>query len=150
MAASQLYGTSPPTLLIVDMQNGSCHSDGSFVKLHLPASRHMSIVPTINTLRKWSHARKIPVIYSRLEFNPEYTDSGLIMSSQHELKALHAFARGTWDANIVDDLEPDKSRWRSSSRRLATRLLRYGTRSFVGSERDRSVACDWRWEECVR
>lgn len=109
MATSQLSGASRPALLIVDMQNGFCHSDGSFGRLHLPVSRHMSIVPTINALRKWSHARKILVIYTRLEFSSDYIDSGLIMSSQHELKAMNAFVRGTWDAKIVDDLKPDDS-----------------------------------------
>lgn len=109
MASAQLPSASLSALLTVDMQNGFCHPNGSFSKLHLPVSRHMSIVPSINVLRKWSHAHKVPVIYTRLEFSPDYTDSGLIMSSQQELKAMHAFVRGTWDADIIDALKPNES-----------------------------------------
>jgi ureidoacrylate peracid hydrolase len=93
-------------LVIVDMQNGFCHPDGSFSKLTLPVSRHTAIVPAISLLRAWSHSRNIPVIFTRLEFDADYSDSGLVMADQPQLRKLSAFVRGTWDAAIVDELKP--------------------------------------------
>jgi ureidoacrylate peracid hydrolase len=93
-------------LLIVDMQNGFCHPDGSFSKLTLPVSRHTAIVPAISLLRAWSHSHNIPVIFTRLEFDADYSDSGLVMADQPQLRKLSAFVRGTWDAAIVDELKP--------------------------------------------
>lgn len=95
-------------LMIIDMQNGFCHPDGSFSKLGLPTSRHMAIVPTIDALRTWCHSHKIPVIYTRLEFSADYSDSGLVMADQPQLRELNAFVRGTWDAAIIDELKPEK------------------------------------------
>ena len=98
-----------PALLIIDMQNGFCHSEGSFAKLGLPATRNLTIVPAINELRKLFHEHGLPVIYTREGWNEDYSDSGILLDSDlfKPLKELKGFIRGTWDFEIIDDLAPD-------------------------------------------
>lgn len=101
---------SHPALLIIDMQNGFCHPDGCFGKLGMPVSNHLAIVPTINKLRAASHAAKIPVIFTRLCYNEDYSDAGVQMEEQPQVKELRGFVRGTWDADVLDELTPDTNR----------------------------------------
>lgn len=101
---------SHPALLIIDMQNGFCHPAGCFGKLGMPVSNHLAIVPTINKLRAASHAAKIPVVFTRLCYNEDYSDAGVQMEEQPQVKELRGFVRGTWDADILDELAPDTTR----------------------------------------
>lgn len=101
---------SHPALLIIDMQNGFCHPDGCFGKLGMPVSNHLAIVATINKLRAASHAAKIPVIFTRLCYNEDYSDAGVQMEEQPQIKELRGFVRGTWDADVLDELAPDTTR----------------------------------------
>lgn len=101
---------SHPALLIIDMQNGFCHPDGCFGKLGMPVSNHLAIVATINKLRAASHAARIPVIFTRLCYNEDYSDSGVQMEEQPQIKELRGFVRATWDADVLDELAPDTTR----------------------------------------
>lgn len=100
---------SHPALLIIDMQNGFCQSKGSFSRLGLPVSSHLAIVPAINSLRSAFHAKGLPVFFTRMGFNNDYSDSGILLESLPALKDIDAFVRGTWDAEILDELTPNKS-----------------------------------------
>lgn len=101
---------SHPALLIIDMQNGFCHPEGCFGKLGMPVSNHLAIVETINRLREASHAAKIPVIFTRLCYNEDYSDAGVQMEDLPQIKELRGLVRGTWDAEILDELVPDTNR----------------------------------------
>jgi ureidoacrylate peracid hydrolase len=109
-----VYLRSRPTLLIVDMQNGFCHSSGTFAKMGLPVARLMGIVPTINNLRAVAHSHEIPVIYLRVGYKTDYSDSGIMLESwpggSAIVKELKGFIQGTWDTDIVDELKPDTSK----------------------------------------
>lgn len=101
---------SHPALLIIDMQNGFCHPDGCFGKLGMPVSNHLAIVETINELRAASHAAEIPVIFTRLCYNEDYSDAGVQMEELPQIKELRGLIRGTWDAEVLNELAPDTSR----------------------------------------
>lgn len=98
---------SHPALLIIDMQNGFCHPEGCFGKLGMPVSNHLAIVATINKLRAASHAAKVPVIFTRLCYNQDYSDAGVQMEELPQIKILRGLIRGTWDADVLDELAPD-------------------------------------------
>ncbi|KAJ4297436.1 hypothetical protein N0V90_005327 [Kalmusia sp. IMI 367209] len=66
------------------MQNGFCHPNGRFGKLGLSVANHLDIVSAINKLSTASHATK--------------------------MQKLKGFVRGTWDADVLDDLAPDTSK----------------------------------------
>ena len=100
-----------PALLIIDMQNGFCHPDGSFANMGLPTGRHLSIVPAISTLRSTFRERGYPIIYTREGWNAEYSDSGILLDGAMfaPLKDMRGLIRGTWDFEIIDELAPDES-----------------------------------------
>lgn len=97
---------SRPALLISDMQNASCHPDGSFGKSGLAVSNHMVIVPSINKLRGIFHSLKLPVVHTRLGFADNYSDSGIILERLPHFKDMKAFVRGSWDTDIIEELKP--------------------------------------------
>lgn len=97
---------SHPALLIIDMQNGFCHPEGCFGKLGMPLSNHLAIVPIINKLRAASHAASTPVIFTRLCYNENYSDAGVQMEELPQIKELRGLIRGTWDADVLDELTP--------------------------------------------
>ena len=98
---------SKPALLIVDMQNGFCHTQGTFGTLGMPVANHLQIVPTINKIREACHAARVPVYFTRLGFSADFSDTGIQFEDFPQMKDLGAFVRGTWDAQILDDLAPD-------------------------------------------
>ena len=97
---------SHPALAIIDMQNGFCHPSGSFGKSGLPTTNHMAIVPTINRLKALCRDRGIPIIYTQMAWNEDYSDAGLLADTIPDLKANKGLIRGTWDVEILDDLKP--------------------------------------------
>jgi ureidoacrylate peracid hydrolase len=70
----------------------------------------MTIVPTINKLRTVAHSHGVPVIYLRMGFAADYSDSGICLEQLPAAKYLEGFIRGTWDTEIVDELTPDESK----------------------------------------
>lgn len=106
-APAKIQLRSSPALLIVDMQNGFCHPSGTFGKLGMDISNHVAVIPAIQRLRSLAHRHGIPVIFTRIGFAADYSDSGLIGETIPAIKDLKGFVRGTWDAAIVDDLSPD-------------------------------------------
>ena len=100
---------SKPALLIIDMQNGFCHPSGTFAKMGLNISNHSVVIPAIQQLRSLVRKRGLPVIYTRICFKPDYSDSGLIGETVPGLKEMHGFVRGSWDAAVVIELSPDET-----------------------------------------
>ncbi|KAK4498112.1 hypothetical protein PRZ48_010768 [Zasmidium cellare] len=105
---------SPPALLIVDMQNTFCHPDGVFVKagIQVPPSTIAGAATQINRLRAAFHAANFPVIFMGYAFNEDYSNAGILWDfpGGDQMKANKILVRGTWDAEIIDELKPDESK----------------------------------------
>ena len=97
---------SHPSLFIIDMQNGFCHPNGTFSKIGMPTSRLLDVVPAISRLRALCHAHDIPVFYTAGSLNADYSDAGIQIDDYPAVRDLKGFVRGTWDAQILDDLQP--------------------------------------------
>ena len=96
---------SAPALLVVDMQNGFCHKQGSFAKLD-SQSDPTAIVPRINQLRSAFRAAHIPVFFLTTGYNADYSDRRG-RDRGDRLEQLQGLIRGSWDADILDELTPD-------------------------------------------
>lgn len=96
-----------PALLVVDMQNGFCHTSGTFAKLGMDVSNMDAVIPSIARLVALFHSQKLPVIFTRLGFNEDYSDAGIMLEQRFSaIKDTKGFVRGTWDAEVVDGLKP--------------------------------------------
>lgn len=95
---------SAPALVVIDMQNGFCHKQGSFAKMGMQ-SDPTAIIPHINQLRSAFHAANIPVFFVRTGYNADYSDR-----RPHDrgdrVEKLGGLLRGSWDAEIIDELTP--------------------------------------------
>lgn len=93
-------------LVVVDMQNGFCHRDGS-VGMRLDISEHRAIVPRIAQVVQAAHDALVPVFWSRQEHLPGDAALQRHRLSNHLQKLEYVpCLRGTWDAEILEDLQP--------------------------------------------
>ncbi|EPE28837.1 Isochorismatase-like hydrolase [Glarea lozoyensis ATCC 20868] len=97
---------SSPALLVVDMQNGFCHPSGSFNKIGLPISRQAMIAPKIEHITSVCRTPGIPTFYTKMEFDGNFSDAGIILDGPPGVKEAEGFVRGSWDAQILDILHP--------------------------------------------
>ena len=94
-------------LLVVDMQNGFCHDDGSVNQVGLPASRLQPAIEPCRRLIAAGRGANIPIIYTRYVYRPDYTDGGVMVHELiPDLKNGHCLAAGTWDIEVLDELAP--------------------------------------------
>jgi ureidoacrylate peracid hydrolase len=89
------------------MQNGFCSDKGSVNQIGLPAAALQPAIEPCVQLVAAARAAKVPIIFTRYVYRPDYTDGGVMV---HELipdlakgKCLRA---GTWDAEVIDELAP--------------------------------------------
>jgi nicotinamidase-related amidase len=118
-------------LLIVDMQNAFCRDDGSFAKLGFDVSLLKAAIGPCRRLAAAAHQANVPVIFTRLRYAADYRDGGIaIRYMTPEFVEARCLAAGTWDIEIVDELEPspgdhvvDKNRFSAFYAESFERLL---------------------------
>lgn len=90
-------------LMVIDMQNGFCSEDGSVNAIGLPAARLRTAVPGCERLVAAARKAKLPVIYTRYMYRPDYADGG-IMANELIPDLKKTLKAGTWDVEVVDEL----------------------------------------------
>jgi ureidoacrylate peracid hydrolase len=93
-------------LLVVDMQNGFCHADGSVAR-RLDISGYRAPVPFVAALVRAAHEASIQVVWSRQEHRED--DAGRLghRIPNHTSKLGYVpCLEGTWDAEILAELKP--------------------------------------------
>lgn len=97
-------------LVVVDMQNGFCHSDGSVDRIGLPAANLQPAVAPCRQLVAAARQAGVPIIYTRYVYRPDYTDGGVMVHELiPDLKQGQCLKAGTWDADVIDELAPQAS-----------------------------------------
>lgn len=92
-------------LVVVDMQNGFCHPEGSFAKLDLDVSMCHDAIAGCRALVDAARAAGVPVVYTRYVYRPDYADGGvLVQDLLPALAEVGSLAGGSWDAELVDEL----------------------------------------------
>jgi ureidoacrylate peracid hydrolase len=103
--ALTLNGSDQTALLVVDMQNGFCHPQGSFATLGLDVSMCNTAIAGCRRLVDAAHAAGVPVIYTRYVYRADYRDGGvLVQEIMPALGSSGSLAAGSWDAELVDEL----------------------------------------------
>jgi ureidoacrylate peracid hydrolase len=94
-------------LLVIDMQNGFCHPEGSFAKLELDVSMCNAAIAGCARLVEAARAAGVPVIFTRYVYRSDYADGGvLVQDLLPALAEVKSLAADTWDAELVDELVP--------------------------------------------
>lgn len=92
-------------LLVVDMQNGFCHDDGSIARIGFDIAMLKASVAPCARLLAAARAARVPVIHTRYIYQPGHTDGGILVEAlMPELKAQNALVAGDWDAATLAEL----------------------------------------------
>jgi ureidoacrylate peracid hydrolase len=133
---------SSDALLVIDMQNSFCHAEGVMRSLVGPIDQIEAQVKTLARTIAETRSNGVPIVYLRMVFQPNYADADAVF--RHllpEAMQRGALARGSWDADIIDELAPhakdtviDKTRFDGfHATPLATTLAGLGVRRVLVS-----------------
>ena len=92
------YDPDETAVIVVDMQNGFCHPEGS---LHAPASE--AVVDEVSALVDRAHEAGVRVVYTRDVHPPEQFDDTHYYD-EFDRWGEHVI-EGSWEARLVDELE---------------------------------------------
>jgi ureidoacrylate peracid hydrolase len=93
-------------LIVVDMQNGFCHPQGSLPRLGLGLAGVESAVARAAVAVRHARQAGVPVVFTRHQYRPGRADEGQRLSElSGSLAAVNGLAAGTWDAAVVDELD---------------------------------------------
>jgi ureidoacrylate peracid hydrolase len=104
-----------PALLVIDMQNGYCSCGGSYEKyggtIGADLDAYRQIVPNIARLVATSRETGIPIFYTQQVREESGIDlftrlHRIVPERRAEFLRIPACVRGTWDAEIIDELKP--------------------------------------------
>ncbi|MBI4565602.1 MAG: cysteine hydrolase [Planctomycetes bacterium] len=105
--------TTRPVLMIIDMQNGFCHPAGSFSKFGFNVAAYRAVIPKVRELKEFSRSKRLPVYYSKAIREASGIDCldkvhRILPASRRErIQKVPLCIRGTWDADIIDELRPE-------------------------------------------
>lgn len=103
-----------PALLIIDMQNGFVSKGGSYDLMGIEISKYQKIIPNLQELIQLCRLAKIPIFYTQAVREGTGIDlltrthKILPKSREERIKTRPICVRGTWDANIIDEISPSK------------------------------------------
>ena len=92
-------------LLVVDMQNGFCHPDGSFPRIGMGLEGAEAAVSNAAVAVAQARRAAIPVVFTRHLYRPGRPDEGAaLIRNSPALAGVNGLAAGFWDADVVDQL----------------------------------------------
>lgn len=101
-------------LIVVDMQNGFVSKGGSYDMLGMNINNYQKIISKIQVLVNFCRNQSIPIFYTEAIREPSGIDlllniHNILPRSREERlqnKNIPICVRGTWDAQIIDDIKP--------------------------------------------
>jgi nicotinamidase-related amidase len=92
-------------LLVVDMQNGFCHPEGSFTRIDMGLEGAAEAVHHAAIAVAQARRAGIPVVFTRHLYRPGRADEGVALKQNSPaLAGIDGLEAGTWDAEVVAEL----------------------------------------------
>jgi ureidoacrylate peracid hydrolase len=99
-------------LIVVDMQNGFVSKGGSYNKLGMSIKNYRQIIPEIQKLINFCRKESIPIFYTQAV--RELSGIDLLLNDhrilprtrEERLEKIPICVRGSWDAEIIDEIKP--------------------------------------------
>jgi ureidoacrylate peracid hydrolase len=101
-----------PALIVIDVQNGFVSKGGSYDLLGIDVEHYRQVIPKIRELINLCRSNSIPIFYTQAVRESSGIDlltrahKILPKSREERIKKKPICVRGTWDADIVDDVRP--------------------------------------------
>lgn len=94
-------------LLIIDMQNAFCHSEGSLAQRGIFVLNLPFVIDNIKQLIQWAKKNKIQVIYTMQGYDNQYSNGGILVNTILPIiKKNNYLIQGTWDYQLIDEFKP--------------------------------------------
>ncbi|HEX4219782.1 MAG TPA: cysteine hydrolase [Acidimicrobiales bacterium] len=94
-------------LLVIDMQNGFLHPEGSVTRNDQPMFEVERVVAETVELVAEARTAGLPVVYTQHVFRPDYVDVPPRLRSRDMFTEGHeTLVSGSWDAAVADELKP--------------------------------------------
>jgi ureidoacrylate peracid hydrolase len=103
-----------PALVVIDVQNGFVSKGGSYDQLGMSISHYQQVIPKISQLVTLCRDAGIPIFYTQAVREQSGIDlltkvhKILPKSREERIRKKPICVRGTWDADIVDEIKPAK------------------------------------------
>ena len=103
-----------PALLVIDMQNGFVSKGGSYDLMGIDTLKYQSIIPNVRRLIQTCRSAKIPIFFTQAVREGTGIDlltrthKILPKSREERIRTRPICVRGTWDADIVEEVTPTK------------------------------------------
>jgi ureidoacrylate peracid hydrolase len=92
-------------LLVVDMQNGFCHPEGSFNRIDTGVEGAVEAVRNAAIAVAQARRAGIPVVFTRHLYRPGRADEGrALKQNSPALAGVDGLEAGTWDAEVMAEL----------------------------------------------
>jgi ureidoacrylate peracid hydrolase len=92
-------------LLVVDMQNGFCHPQGSFARIGMGLEGAEAAVRNAAVAVAQARRAALPVVFTRHLYRPGRPDEGRALKQNSPAMAgIDGLKAGSWDAEVVDEL----------------------------------------------
>ena len=92
-------------LLVVDMQNGFCHPEGSFARIGMGLEGADTAVRNAAVAVAQARRAALPVVFTRHLYRPGRADEGRsLKQNSPALAGIDGLQAGTWDAEVVNEL----------------------------------------------
>lgn len=101
-----------PALVVIDVQNGFVSKGGSYDQLGMSISHYQQVIPKILQLITLCRDAGIPIFYTQAVREQSGIDlltkvhKILPKSREERIRKKPICVRGTWDADIVDEIKP--------------------------------------------
>ena len=95
-----------PALIVIDMQNGFCNAKGFMAQIGLAYEPSAEVIGPISRLLASARNAEIPIYFTRYSLNEDYSDGGLLLEVFPAIDGTGGLVRGSWDADVVEELEP--------------------------------------------
>jgi len=92
-------------VLVIDMQNGFCHPKGTLPLAGFGLPRMDEVIAENAALINAARTAELPIVYTRHVFRPDFLDVPERMRGVLPLDPP-PLVRGSWDADVVDELAP--------------------------------------------
>jgi ureidoacrylate peracid hydrolase len=100
--------TDQTALVVIDMQNCFLHPEGTFAKLGVDFAALREAIPGCAALAAGAREAGVPVVHVHTRWRPDFRDAGLIWNElKRPMREAGALVDGSFDARIVDELEPE-------------------------------------------
>jgi ureidoacrylate peracid hydrolase len=104
--------TVNPALIVIDVQNGFVSKGGSYNLLGMDIESYRQVIPKIRELINFCRSNLIPIFYTQAVRESSGIDlltrthKILPKSREERIRKKPICVRGTWDADIADDVRP--------------------------------------------